>query len=119
MKKISLIIIIFLYSSISFVGAQRDLTMYNLRHVPQSLSTNPSFKPAYNNYISMPLVSGFNFDVINTGFSISDILVPKGVNDSLFLNSDDAFFSQMNGSNRLSVNLAFNLFGFGFKLKNQ
>ena len=117
MKKINLIIIIFLYSSISFVGAQRDLTMCNLRHVPQSLSTNPSFKPAYNNYISIPVLSGINLDLINTGFSISDILVPKGVNDSLFLNSEDAFFNQMNGSNRLSVNLAFNLFGFGFKLK--
>ena len=117
MKNLSLLIIVFLYNVFSFVGAQRDLTLYNLRHVPQSLSTNPSFKPAYKNYISLPLTSGFNIDVINTGFSISDILVPKGPNDSLFINSEDAFFNQMNGSNRLSVNLAFNLFGFGFKLK--
>ncbi|NDF59855.1 MAG: hypothetical protein EB100_02140 [Crocinitomicaceae bacterium] len=117
MKNLSLLIIVFLYNAFSFVGAQRDLTLYNLRHVPQSLSTNPSFKPAYKNYISLPLTSGFNIDVINTGFSISDILVPKGPNDSLFINSEDAFFNQMNGSNRLSVNLAFNLFGFGFKLK--
>lgn len=116
MKKFSLILF-FLYSTISFVGAQRDLALYNLRHVPQSLSTNPSFRPAYKNYISLPVLSGINLDVINTGFSLSDILVPKGVNDSLFINSDDAFFSQMDGSNRFSVNFALNLFGFGFKLK--
>jgi hypothetical protein len=118
MKKLKFLLVVFLFGAFSNMFAQRDLTLYNLRHVPQSLSTNPSFKPAYNNYISLPLTSGFNFDVINTGFSISDILIPKGANDSLFLNSDDAFFKQMNGNNRLSMNLAFNLFGFGFKLKN-
>ena len=117
MKNTTLIIISFLISAFSFINAQRDLTLYNLRHVPQSLSTNPSFKPAYNNYISLPLISGLSLDIINTGFSISDILVKKGPNDSLFFNTDDSFFDQMNGNNRLSTNLALNLFGFGFKVK--
>jgi len=127
MKKVNCIIGIFLLCAISFVNAQRDFTMYNLRHVPQSLSTNPSFKPAYNNYISLPVLSGLSLDIINTGFSISDILVPNkngtsddGVRDSLslYFNTENAFFDQMKGSNRIAINLALSVIGFGFKVKN-
>ena len=98
------------------VFAQRDFSLYTLGRTPQSLSTNPSFRPAYNNYISLPIISGIGLDVINTGFSLSDLLVPKGNGDSLIFNTDDAFFDQMNGGNRLSVNTNLNVFGLGFKL---
>ena len=109
-KQLLLAFLIVFTSTILF--AQRDLTLYNMSNLSQSMSVNPSFRPKTNVYITLPLpmqTVGFT----NSGFGAADLFSA----DQKSIISDDQFFKGMKSINYLQFQTRNELFGFGFRKK--
>jgi hypothetical protein len=97
--------------------------MFYLQGVPQRYYTNPATQPECNLFLGAPVLSSFQFNVINTGFSADKLWLKDSETDSVYLfyqrTADlDNFISKMDKVNYLSQELAFNLASFGFRVKN-
>jgi hypothetical protein len=103
-----------MFSFCSF--GQRNLSLYSLKNTPQAMQVNPAFRPKTNVFLSIPVISTFSFAVNNSGFSLSQLLVPNS-SDSLVINSDDSFFNSMPKHNYLNIQMQNQLFSFGWKYR--
>ncbi len=63
---------IFLLLLSSGLGAQQDLTLYQLSGVPQSNMVNPAFVPDVKMVIGIPAISSINANYNNVAFSVND-----------------------------------------------
>lgn len=98
------------------VHAQQNHTLYALNATPSALYLNPGFVPQNKFYLSFPL--GFNsFSLNNSGFTLNDLFVKRSSDDSLEIRPDRAI-SKMKSINFLSMDLASELFGLGFKIRS-
>jgi hypothetical protein len=98
------------------VHAQQNLTLYGLNATPSALYLNPGFVPQNKFHISVPL--GFtSLSLNNSGFTLNDLLVKRSTDDSLEIRPDLAI-SKMKPINFLSMDLASELFGLGFKVRS-
>jgi hypothetical protein len=86
MKK-TLITLLVLFS-FGFVEAQSNLTMYNMKPLPQRLQANPALDPDCKWYFGMPAISSFNFNLNSNSFSLkrfNNALVENPGSDSFTL----------------------------------
>jgi hypothetical protein len=98
------------------VQAQQNLTLYGLNATPSALYLNPGFVTQNKFYVSVPI--GFNsFSINNSGFTLNDLLVKRSTDDSLEIRPDLAI-SKMKSINFLSMDVASELFGMGFKVRS-
>ena len=109
MKKI----IILLFMGMAFaVQAQQDLTMYEMRSMPQGHMINPSKMPYARGYVLLPGLSGIYASINNTGFTYADAITRDG--DSLNLDLSNAI-DKMADLNDIGFDFRTTLFGFGFR----
>jgi hypothetical protein len=94
------------------IWAQQDLTLYELRSVPQSNQLNVSRTPLSSGYLQLPVVSGVYTTVYNQGFNWGDFFEWDG--DSSTLNMEQGL-KRMKDLNDMGMDLRTNLFGFGFR----
>ena len=87
MKNMGLMLVVLL-STTSLFG-QRDLTLYSMNNMSQSLTVNPAFRPKTNVYVNLPLgMQTFGFT--NSGFGAADLFTA----DQKSFVSDDSFLNQ-------------------------
>lgn len=98
-------------TTISVFG-QRDLTLYNMSNISQSLTVNPAFRPKTNVFVTLPLAMQ-TFGITNSGFGAVDLFTPE---QTAFI-SDDRFFKKMSPINYLQIQTKNELLGFGFRVK--
>ncbi|MBD79238.1 MAG: hypothetical protein CL840_09985 [Crocinitomicaceae bacterium] len=108
--KISLVLTFFSYSL--FTQAQQDLTLYELRSVPQASQLNASRTPLSKGYVLLPALSGFYATLYNEGFNYSDMVTDDG--DSLRVDMAKGI-SRMKKLNDLGTDIRTVLLGFGFR----
>lgn len=101
------------YAQMSF--GQNDNTIHLLPIIPQSMYTNPAFKPKAKFYIGFPALSSVYFGVAHTGFAYRH-LIKRRDDDSLEIRMDDVI-NKLAKTNFLAVNLNEELLAFGFKAK--
>lgn len=101
------------YAQLSF--SQMDNTIHLLPVIPQSLYTNPAFKPKAEFYIGFPALSSVYAGVAHSGFAYRD-LIKRRADDSLELRMDN-IISKMAKTNYLSLNINEELLAFGFRAK--
>lgn len=114
MKKI---IIALLILTSGAVYAQQDLTLYNMRYLQQASFTNPAFFPECKVNVGIPMLSGGQFRVGNSGFVYKDF-VELGSGDSLRLTPVNALRS-MKELNYFEQELRTDIIHFGFRLKQK
>lgn len=107
------------YISVIFLGmlsfglsAQQDLTLYELRAVPQANMLNASRTPLCQGFVLLPAVSGAYVSVYNEGFNYSDMVKYDG--DSLRVDMTKGI-SRMKKLNDFGGDFKTVLFGFGFR----
>lgn len=108
------VVLFFLFAqNISY--AQQDLTLYNMKAVPQRMYDNPSFRPTDTTiFIGLPVLSSLYFNFANTGFKYSDVIQPDG--DSLKANVAN-MISQLAKQNYIMLSFHTDLLSFGFPIK--
>jgi hypothetical protein len=110
MKNMNLMLVVLL-STTSLFG-QRDLTLYNMSNMSQSMTVNPAFRPKTNVYVNLPLgMQTFGFT--NSGFGAADLFTA----DQKSIVTDDSFFKSLKSINSLQIQARNELFGFGFRVK--
>lgn len=114
MKKIFKLLSLFTVCHLA-ASAQVDLTLYNMKSIPQSSYNNPASIPLSSFYIGLPVISSNYFYLSNSGFAISDVIT-KRADDSLVLDVNHAI-SKMAAKNFISTAVSIDLFSFGFKVK--
>jgi len=67
----------------ALLPAQHDLSLYNMKIVPQRIFQNPAFIPAQKVYVGIPVLSGIRSSMANP-FSYNDVF-ERGSDDSLTL----------------------------------
>ena len=92
--------------------SQQDLTVYEMRSMPQAHMINPSKMPYSRGYVLLPALSGVYLSVNNTGFTYNDAFEYR--DDSIHLSMDKALKS-MKELNDIGFDLRTTLFGFGFR----
>ncbi len=95
--------------------SQVDLTLYNMKSIPQSVYNNPAAVPNSKLNIGLPVISSMYFYVSNSGFAYSD-LIKRRADDSLNVDINNAI-SEMGDKNFLGFATAIDLFSFGIKVK--
>lgn len=93
--------------------AQQDLTLYDMRSMPQAHMINPSKMPYARGYLLLPGVSGAYVSLNNTGFTYNDAF-SLNANDSLDMHLDKAI-DKMQDLNEIGFDLRNTLLGFGFR----
>lgn len=111
---ILLLFSLFLFTSF---GYGQSNTMYYMGTVPQSYYLNPATQPAYGFYIGLPGLSPLQTDIINSGFTISDLYYKSGSSLTLFNEnaSINEFIESLKETENISANVALNLASFGFR----
>jgi hypothetical protein len=116
LKKLSsLTAILILLLSQHVASAQQDLTLYNMKSVPQSMYTNPSFRPSDSTiFIGLPMLSSEYFNFSNNGFKYSDLIQHDG--DSLMANVAN-MLGKLAKVNYITLSYHTDLLSFGFPVK--
>lgn len=112
-RKVPFLFFTFLFLSIC-VKAQYDLTLYNMRSVPQSMYDNPAYDLEAKVNIGLPVISSLYFHVAHTGFKYKHLVNLAG--DSLRLNGDLAI-SKMAENNLVTLSQRTDLLSVGFAIK--
>lgn len=95
--------------------AQNNLTMYNMHTLPQRIYTNPAQISDSRFFVGMPGFSSLHVLYGNNGFKMKDLV---SVNDSNQLEVHPMkFYDALQKNNTLSLNLNYDLFYLGFKLR--
>lgn len=92
--------------------AQQDLTLYELRSVPQANQINSSRMPYANGYLLLPAVSGIYGTVYNEGFNYSNFVDVGADSNRIDMTRG---IERMRKLNDLGFDLRTTLFGFGFR----
>ena len=103
--------------SLGHLRAQNNLTLYNMRPVPQRMAINPAFTPTCKWYFGTPALSSLDFSYNSRalGFNeLSNALEPNGSNYTIDITQLANVFSS-----GVSINSAYNheWIGFGFRLR--
>jgi hypothetical protein len=107
-------LVFLLYLILSLVGfSQKNLTLFNMRGIPQAVYVNPSFMPQARFYLSLPLGMQ-NFSVSNSGF-VYDDLIKKNADGKNVFNSEKVL-SVLEQKNVLTLNAQQELLGVGVKI---
>ena len=96
----------------SSLFGQRDLTLYSMSNISQSLTVNPAFRPKANVFVSIPLGMQ-SFSITNSGFAAADLFS----SDQKSFTTDEQFFKGMRSINYLQAEAKNELLGFGFRVK--
>ena len=59
MKKLLIVSLVFLF--VGQLKAQNNLTLYNMKPVPQRMAINPAFTPTCKWYFGTPILSSIDF----------------------------------------------------------
>jgi len=115
MRKLLIFSLVFI--SLSQVMAQNNLTLYNIKPVPQRMAINPAFTPTCKWYFGTPALSSLNFSYNSRIIGLNELssaLEPNGSNYTLDMTKLSNVFS-----NGVSVNSSYNheWIGFGFRLR--
>lgn len=116
MKKIFAISFVILFVN-SFLFAQQDLIMYNMRYVPQRMYTNPANLNNAKVNIGLPLISSLYFNVGNSGFKYNE-LIRKRPDDSLYFDVEN-MVGKLKSNNYFFTSTAIDLFSLGIKLSDR
>ena len=95
----------------SSLFGQRDLTLYSMSNISQSLTVNPAFRPKTNVFVTLPLGMQ-TFGITNSGFGVADLFS----SDQKSFTTDEQFFKGMRSINYLQMQMKNELFGFGFRV---
>ena len=99
--------------------AQNNLTLYNMKPIPQKFYANPANPSDAKIFIGVPGASSNYLDFGITAFKLQDLvdaIQPDANGDTTFRLSE--FTKGFKKKNYISVNNSVDLFSFGFKLKN-
>ncbi len=99
----------------AFSQAQYDLTVYNMRSVPQSMYDNPAYDLETRVNVGLPVISSLYFHLAHTGFKYKHLITLDG--DSLALDGDLAL-SKMAPDNLISFSQRTDLLSVGFAVKD-
>jgi hypothetical protein len=116
--RLNFLLLSILFVKGNFILAQQSNTLYYMKGVPQSHMLNPATKPPCNFYIGVPVVSLFQVNVENSGFSLSDVMWQDGDSTRIFFNRlewQDDFLDNFGKSNYISADVNTHLISFGFK----
>jgi len=107
-------IILLLLLTLKDANAQRNLTLYNLNAVPQSMSLNPGRLPLSNVYVGIPAVGNIYGSYSNSSFTFGDLM---GGDDGFFDNNFEDFLGILDNENRLITDINNSWVDFGFRVK--
>ena len=115
MRKI--LIFSFFFLSLGHLMAQNNLTLYNLKPVPQRMAINPAFTPTCKWYFGTPALSSLDFSYNSRVIGLNELssaLESNGSNYTLDMTKLANVFS-----NGVSINSSYNheWIGFGFRLR--
>lgn len=118
-KNIIAVIFTLLVSSSLF---SQQNTMYWMKHLPQSVNTNPAKQPTCKFYLDIYVLPNFSFNVAHTGFTFDDIIMdhpnPTPTDSFMFdlKTLSDALGESRNG---IDFETEFSLINIGFALRNK
>jgi len=115
MRKLLIFSLVFI--SLSQVMAQNNLTLYNIKPVPQRMAINPAFTPTCKWYFGTPALSSLDFSYNSRVIGLNELsstLEPNGSNYTFDMTKLANVFS-----NGVSVRSAYNheWISFGFRLR--
>lgn len=97
---------------------QQNMTLYNMKALPQRLQVNPAHLPDSRIYVGLPVASSLHFTFLNQGFRMEefdDAFYELSGSDSFGVNINQlgAIFSR---DNYLNLSADLELLNFGFKV---
>lgn len=110
-----LIVLALIFAGHSAV-AQQNLTLYNLKAIPQSNYVNPGILPSSRLNIGLPIISSLYLNKSNSGFKLDDVIT-KGSNGATKLDFEN-LVSKLADNNYFALSLHTDLLSTAFKYKS-
>ncbi|MCF6366355.1 MAG: DUF5723 family protein [Bacteroidales bacterium] len=119
MKKFYKIIISFIlfFSTVSLNFAQ-DNTLYWMKHLPQSMNTNPAKQANCKLFIDIPVLPNFSLNTVHSGFTINDaVKIHPSAPDSFMIDLD-GIEKALTNKNNIGLETDFSILNLGLALQN-
>ena len=115
MRKLLIFSLVFI--SLSQVMAQNNLTLYNIKPVPQRMAINPAFTPTCKWYFGTPALSSLDFSYNSRVIGLNELSITLEPNGSNYTFDMTKLANVL--SNGVSVRSAYNheWISFGFRLR--
>ncbi|MFT4522875.1 MAG: hypothetical protein ACI8ZN_001827 [Bacteroidia bacterium] len=106
-----------LFAFTNHAVAQDNLTLYNMKTVPQRIAINPALKSDAGSFVGFPLVSSQQFGFTNSTLSLGAVLstIEQGNGDTTYLNLTK-FAGLMKKTNFFGIDYSTDLLGIGFSI---
>ena len=115
MNRKIILLIIATTGNVFLLYSQHNLTMYNMHTLPQRIQANPAQISDSRFFVSMPGLSSVHVLYGNNGFKVKNLV---SVTDSNKLRIHPLnFYNALNKDNSISVDLDYDLFFLGFKIR--
>jgi len=117
MKRLIITAVVTLFGLLHVQG-QNNLTLYNMKPIPQKFYVNPANQSDAKIFVGLPGISSNYFDFGLSAFKLGDVvdaIRPDENGDTTFMLGE--FTDGFKKKNFISISNAMDLFSFGFKLK--
>lgn len=112
---LSSLCLILAFSNSTVVNGQRNLTLYNLSSVPQSMSLNPGRIPLSNVYVGIPVIGNINASYSNSSFKYGDLSL-DGEEKDFYDNNFADILELVDRNNQLITDINATWIEFGFRV---
>ncbi len=113
-KAILTLIVLGLFSSTVF---SQDNTMFWMKHLPQSMNTNPA-KQSCKLFITLPVLPNFSFNANHKGFSFNDAIMNHPTAPDSFMIDLNTIEKALKEKNAIFLETNFSIFNLGLALRN-
>ena len=121
MKNISKIKIIISFLTIGlFVNSAfaQNNTLYWMKHLPQTMNTNPAKQSDCKIFIDIPVMPNFSIDAAHSGFTINDAFKIHPTLPDSFMIDLDGIEKALSDKNNISFETEFSILNLGLSLSN-
>ena len=106
-----LYLLLFLFFTSLYVGAQNKQLLYNVDDLPQTLMSNPGASVSFEKHFGIPLLSGLSIEASSSGVSFYDIFrEDRDINESI-----DRAITELDEKDYFGINQQIEILSFGWK----
>lgn len=117
-SKIKIIISFIVLMSFAVTTSAQNNTLYWMKHLPQTMNTNPAKQLNCKLFIDIPVLPNFSVNAVHSGFTINDAFKIHPTLPDSFMIDLDGIEKALSDKNNISFETEFSILNLGLSLSN-
>jgi len=117
-SKIKYIISFIAFTFVVSISFAQNSTLYWMKHLPQSMNTNPAKQSNCKLFIDIPVLPNFTLNTVHSGFTINDAVKIHPTAPDSFMIDLDGIEKALTNKNNIGIETDFSILNLGLALQN-